>query len=138
MDLTHINQPPNPQSIVESSPSSKKRKADDSLDHGNSSLNIADSEALVHSSDPLHPANHICSLCRKFYDFGWVTGTGGGVSIRDDKHIFIAPSGVQKELMQPTDIFVMDAESKQYLRRPPVRYHIILPILFVGHLSFPS
>ena len=125
MDLTKINQAPHPQPNLESSPASKKRKVDDSLKNGDSSLNISDSEALVHSADPLHPANHICSLCRKFYDFGWVTGTGGGVSIRDDKHIFIAPSGVQKELMQPTDIFVMDAESKQYLRRPPVRYHTV-------------
>ena len=78
------------------------------------------SEALIHSEDPLHPANHICTLCRQFYTHGWVTGTGGGVSIRNDKHIFIAPSGVQKELMQPTDMFVMDWESKAYLRRPAV------------------
>ncbi|KAF2482454.1 class II aldolase/adducin N-terminal [Neohortaea acidophila] len=77
-------------------------------------------DSLVHSSDPLHPANHICELCRKFYTFGWVTGTGGGVSIRHGDNVFIAPSGVQKELMQPTDLFVMEYESKKYLRRPPV------------------
>lgn len=88
----------------------------------NSTGTAADSsaEALIHSDDPLHPANHICTLCRQFYAHGWVTGTGGGVSIRNDKHIFIAPSGQQKELMQPTDMFVMDWESKAYLRRPPV------------------
>lgn len=51
-----------------------------------------------------------------------VTGTGGGISIRDGKHIFIAPSGVQKELMKPEDIFVMHAESHVYLRRPEVQY----------------
>ncbi|KAL8919182.1 MAG: hypothetical protein Q9208_006942 [Pyrenodesmia sp. 3 TL-2023] len=75
---------------------------------------------LITSSDPTHPANHICSLCRNFYTLGWVTGTGGGVSIRRGPHIFIAPSGVQKELMQPADIFVMEYETLSYLRKPPV------------------
>jgi methylthioribulose-1-phosphate dehydratase len=49
-----------------------------------------------------------------------VTGTGGGTSIRHEDKIYIAPSGVQKELMKPTDMFVMDFISKEYLRRPQV------------------
>ncbi|KAK3078610.1 Methylthioribulose-1-phosphate dehydratase, partial [Coniosporium uncinatum] len=73
---------------------------------------------LVQSSDPLHPSNLICELCRKFYTLGWVTGTGGGTSIRHGDHIFIAPSGVQKELMQPSDMFVLDYNKREYLRRP--------------------
>lgn len=98
----------------------KKHKSNiaDILQNGSGQASEADS--LVLSSDPLHPANHICELCRNFYTFGWVTGTGGGVSIKNDEHIYIAPSGVQKELMKPTDIFVMDAESSAYLRRPAV------------------
>ena len=48
------------------------------------------------------------------------TGTGGGVSIRHEDHIFLAPSGVEKELMQPDNIFVMDWASKEYIRRPLV------------------
>ena len=75
---------------------------------------------LVQSSDPRHPANHICELCRQFYGHGWVTGTGGGISIKRGDHIFLAPSGVEKELMQPENIFVMDWASKEYLRRPKV------------------
>ena len=39
---------------------------------------------LVQSSDPEHPANLIPSLCAKFWTLGWVTGTGGGASIRDE------------------------------------------------------
>lgn len=35
---------------------------------------------LVQSDDPEHPANLIPEMCRKFYNWGWVTGTGGGVS----------------------------------------------------------
>lgn len=31
-----------------------------------------ESEHLIHSSDPQHPANLICELCRKFYTLGWV------------------------------------------------------------------
>lgn len=77
-------------------------------------------DSLITSNDPQHPANLICTLCRAFYSLGWVTGTGGGTSIRHGPHIFIAPSGVQKELMQPTDMFVMDHASRSYLRRPAV------------------
>ena len=79
-----------------------------------------DADSLVISDDPSHPANLICTLCRKFYDLGWVTGTGGGTSIRHGPHIFIAPSGVQKELMQPSDMFVMDYKTQSYLRKPQV------------------
>ena len=39
---------------------------------------------LVKSDDPNHPANLIPSLCEKFWHLGWVTGTGGGASIRDE------------------------------------------------------
>jgi hypothetical protein len=66
-----------------------------------------DADELVTSDDPLHvnepptfecrgtalintlfwtrtaqPANLIPELCRGFYHLGWVTGTGGGISIR--------------------------------------------------------
>jgi hypothetical protein len=89
-------------------------------------LSSPEADALVQSSDPKHPANHICTLCRQFYTFGWVTGTGGGVSIKHDKHIYLAPSGVEKELMQPGNIFVMDWESREYIRCPLVGYAAFL------------
>lgn len=44
---------------------------------------VSDSEALCLSNDPHHPANLIPELCRLFYQLGWVTGTGGGISIRN-------------------------------------------------------
>ena len=81
---------------------------------------VESTEDLIASTDPEHPANLICTLCRAFYNLGWVTGTGGGTSIRHGPHIYIAPSGVQKELLLPNDIFVMDYASKTYLRKPPV------------------
>lgn len=73
---------------------------------------------LILSKDPDHPANLICTLCRNFYTLGWVGGTGGGTSIKCGPHIFIAPSGVQKELMQPTNIFVLEHANRSYLRKP--------------------
>ncbi|CAZ84532.1 unnamed protein product [Tuber melanosporum] len=76
-------------------------------------------EELVISEDPNHPANLICSLCKNFYSLGWVTGTGGGISIRHESHVYLAPSGVQKERINARDIFVMDFPTKTYLRRPP-------------------
>lgn len=39
---------------------------------------------LVQSDNPDHPANLIPSLCAKFWTLGWVTGTGGGASIREE------------------------------------------------------
>jgi methylthioribulose-1-phosphate dehydratase len=46
-----------------------------------------------------------------FAELGWVTGTGGGISIRhstsDQNLVYLAPSGVQKERITPSDLFVL-------------------------------
>ena len=55
------------------------------------------------------PEALVVELCKQFYAQGWVSGTGGGVSIRRDGRIFIAPSGVQKERIDVDDLYVMDA-----------------------------
>ncbi|KAK2593913.1 Methylthioribulose-1-phosphate dehydratase [Conoideocrella luteorostrata] len=85
-----------------------------------------DADQLITSTDPEHPANLIPSLCAKFWTLGWVTGTGGGCSIRDENLVYIAPSGVQKELMKNTDIYVLSLSAQEptfkqrtYLRSPP-------------------
>ncbi|KAI9894950.1 MAG: Methylthioribulose-1-phosphate dehydratase [Vezdaea aestivalis] len=84
----------------------------------------ANPDLLIQSTDPDHPANIIPRLCRNFYNLGWVTGTGGGISIRKGNYVFIAPSGVQKELLKAEDLFVMlyspDITSRNaYYRSPP-------------------
>ncbi|EFJ42248.1 hypothetical protein VOLCADRAFT_42159, partial [Volvox carteri f. nagariensis] len=56
--------------------------------------------------------NLICELCRLFYDQGWVSGTGGGISVKAGGEIVMAPSGVQKERMQPDDMFVLDSKGE--------------------------
>ena len=50
----------------------------------------------------------IPELCRQFYTQGWVSGTGGGISMRQGEHILMAPSGVQKERIEPDDLFTLD------------------------------
>lgn len=75
------------------------------------------------SDDPNHPANLICELCRLFYDNNWVTGTGGGISIRDTvganpNLVYIAPSGIQKERLQPWEMFVAELPDEKLLRTP--------------------
>ncbi|PPQ80440.1 hypothetical protein CVT25_001767 [Psilocybe cyanescens] len=85
-----------------------------------------ESDSLVLSSDPLHPANLIPELCRSFYQLGWVTGTGGGICIRVGDKVYIAPSGVQKERIEPKHIFVLPYPQapasphtdRVFLRRP--------------------
>lgn len=52
-------------------------------------------------------ATLICELCRQFYTLGWVSGTGGGISIRDAHGVWMAPSGVQKERIDPADVFLL-------------------------------
>ncbi|QQR91991.1 MAG: methylthioribulose 1-phosphate dehydratase [Myxococcales bacterium] len=54
----------------------------------------------------------VSKLCRSFYQLGWVSGTGGGVSIRQGETIYMAPSGVQKEMLSEEDIFTLDAHGK--------------------------
>ncbi|KAL4065103.1 class II aldolase/adducin N-terminal [Scleroderma yunnanense] len=68
---------------------------------------VDEAEALVVSTDPLHPANLIPELCAGFYRLGWVTGTGGGICIRIGDKVYIAPSGVQKERIEPSHMFVL-------------------------------
>ncbi|MDD9944993.1 MAG: methylthioribulose 1-phosphate dehydratase [Myxococcales bacterium] len=58
----------------------------------------------------------IVELARQFYRLGWVTGTGGGIAIRSDDRIVLAPSGVQKEHMRPDDMFELDLEGEVLVR----------------------
>uniref|UniRef100_A0A8C5WNT9 Methylthioribulose-1-phosphate dehydratase n=1 Tax=Laticauda laticaudata TaxID=8630 RepID=A0A8C5WNT9_LATLA len=70
------------------------------------------------AKENVHPRNLIPELCQQFYHLGWVTGTGGGISMKHGNEIYIAPSGVQKERIQPEDMFVCDIEEKD-ISGPP-------------------
>ncbi len=58
-----------------------------------------------YDQDVKSPRARIVALCRQFYTQGWVSGTGGGLSIRDGQSVFMAPSGVQKEMLHEDDLF---------------------------------
>ncbi len=77
------------------------------------------------------PKQLICDLGREFYALGWVSGTGGGISIRDGERVYVAPSGVQKERIRPEEIFVLDAQRK-LLEEPgaPLKLSACAPIFF--------
>ena len=63
------------------------------------------------------PQRVITELSRQFYEQGWATGTGGGISVRHDGRVYMAPSGVQKERIAEDDIFELDHEGN-VLRSP--------------------
>ncbi|XP_055405282.1 methylthioribulose-1-phosphate dehydratase isoform X3 [Bubalus kerabau] len=71
------------------------------------------------AQDKEHPRYLIPELCKQFYHLGWVTGTGGGISLKHGNEIYIAPSGVQKERIQPEDMFVCDINEKDISGPPP-------------------
>ncbi|KAI4322955.1 hypothetical protein L6164_022600 [Bauhinia variegata] len=77
----------------------------------------------------------VSELCRKFYSPGWVSGTGGSITIKvhDDsipksqQLIIMSPSGVQKERMEPEDMYIISPNgstlfapsAKPYPHKPP-------------------
>ncbi|XP_055334944.1 methylthioribulose-1-phosphate dehydratase-like [Paramacrobiotus metropolitanus] len=74
--------------------------------------------AATRSEEQDDPRILIPELCRLFYNLGWCTGTGGGISVKHKDLIYIAPSAVQKERIQPEDIFVQDINGKD-IELPP-------------------
>jgi len=71
---------------------------------------LSEKKPKAASSSSLKIRELVCELCRSFYNLGWASGTGGGISIKEDGLIYMAPSAVQKERLKPEDIFVLDAE----------------------------
>jgi methylthioribulose-1-phosphate dehydratase len=62
------------------------------------------------------PRSLICDLARSFYDLGWVSGTGGGICIREGDRVVVAPSGVQKERMAPEQMFTIALDGSVLVR----------------------
>ena len=59
-----------------------------------------------------HARTLIPHLCHQFYEQGWFTGTGGGISIRQGERVYVAPTGIQKERIGTEDLFVLDRERR--------------------------
>jgi len=61
----------------------------------------------------------LCELLRRFYDTGWISGTGGGIcSLESTGRLLLAPTGVHKELVRPEDFFVVDVGTGDVLEAP--------------------
>ncbi|HEY9886299.1 MAG TPA: methylthioribulose 1-phosphate dehydratase [Vampirovibrionales bacterium] len=57
----------------------------------------------------------ICDACNLFYSKGWVSGTGGGMTIKvNDTEALIAPSGVQKEQLKPEELFLVKLQHNSH------------------------
>ncbi|KAL7747320.1 Methylthioribulose-1-phosphate dehydratase [Sorochytrium milnesiophthora] len=92
--------------------------------HGSNGSNDAAQE--VDDAALESPMRLIPELCRHFYHLGWVTGTGGGISMRTGDQVFIAPSGVQKERIKPEDIFILDLHTRKVLLTPRPHKGVVL------------
>ncbi|CAK9157477.1 unnamed protein product, partial [Ilex paraguariensis] len=93
------------------------------------------SQAYMESNRVKETKNLISELCRQFYNLGWVSGTGGSITIKvhDDsipkpqQLIIMSPSGVQKERMVPDDMYLLSPTGsvlssplpKPYPHKPP-------------------
>lgn len=88
---------------------------------------------LLHPAMGDHVRAQICEMCQGMYRAGWASGTGGGIAIRSGDTIFMAPSGVEKERLQPADIFELDLRGI-IQRRPdgPLRLTACAPLFMAA------
>uniref|UniRef100_A0A0C9S9A4 Probable bifunctional methylthioribulose-1-phosphate dehydratase/enolase-phosphatase E1 n=1 Tax=Wollemia nobilis TaxID=56998 RepID=A0A0C9S9A4_9CONI len=93
------------------------------------------SEAYVDSEAVAETKMLAAELCKQFYGLGWVSGTGGSITIKahdprlpkSQQLIVMAPSGVQKERMAAEDMYVLSANGsvlsapspKSFPHKPP-------------------
>lgn len=45
--------------------------------------------SIVSSEEDIRVKALVCELCRQFYSLGWVTGTGGSISIKSKEYFII-------------------------------------------------
>ena len=82
-------------------------KVFESLDERTKGRHCEAMEGLIEEAKEI-----ICRIGSLFYGLGWVTGTGGGLSLRHADRIYMAPSGVQKEHISPDMVFTLDLEGR--------------------------
>lgn len=79
----------------------------------NGDSDVTTKSKLTHEPLPSQdPHILVPELCKHFYGLGWVSGTGGGMSIRSGDQIVIAPSGVQKERIRSDELFVLNLDGE--------------------------
>jgi methylthioribulose-1-phosphate dehydratase len=77
---------------------------------------------LLNERQPLDDAQSLdllCELLREFHARAWVSGTGGGIcGPTEDGNLFLAPTGVHKERVRPSDFFVVSPLTGEVVRAP--------------------
>ncbi|KAF8090419.1 hypothetical protein N665_0477s0023 [Sinapis alba] len=92
-------------------------------------------QAYLEGKEVKETSSLVTELCRHFYTQGWVSGTGGSITMKvhdasipkPDQLIVMSPSGVQKERMQPEDMYILSPNGsiisapspKPYPNKPP-------------------
>ncbi|KAL6630580.1 hypothetical protein ACP70R_028653 [Stipagrostis hirtigluma subsp. patula] len=87
---------------------------------GGEATAAAESEAYLASEAVREAREQVAELCRLAYPLGWVSGTGGSITVKvhdpavplADQLIVMSPSGVQKERMVAEDMYVLSADGK--------------------------
>jgi methylthioribulose-1-phosphate dehydratase len=76
----------------------------------------------IRQDEPLTDATTpelLSALLREWHQRAWVSGTGGGIcGPTEDGNLFLAPTGVHKELIAPADFFVVSPADGAVLREP--------------------
>ncbi|HET7027173.1 MAG TPA: methylthioribulose 1-phosphate dehydratase [Candidatus Limnocylindrales bacterium] len=80
-----------------------------------SATGIRQDQPLTDASTP----ELLSALLRDWHGRAWVSGTGGGIcGPTEDGNLFLAPTGVHKELVTPEDFFVVSPTDGTVLREP--------------------
>ncbi|PIA36629.1 hypothetical protein AQUCO_03300079v1 [Aquilegia coerulea] len=93
------------------------------------------SQAYLDSKPVNSTKELVAELCRHFYTLGWVSGTGGSITIKvhedsipkSQQLIVMSPSGVQKERMVSEDMYVLSSEGSILFTPSPKPYPNKLP-----------
>ncbi|KAJ0246239.1 bifunctional methylthioribulose-1-phosphate dehydratase/enolase-phosphatase E1 [Hirschfeldia incana] len=92
-------------------------------------------EAYMEGKKVKETSSLVTELCRHFYTQGWVSGTGGSITIKvhdasipkPDQLIVMSPSGVQKERMEPEDMYILSPNGSILSAPSPKPYPNKLP-----------
>ncbi len=64
----------------------------------------------------------LCEFLVAYHAKGWLSGTGGGIcATLDTNRVLMAPTGVHKERVVPSDLFVIDPRNCTVVRAPKNR-----------------
>ncbi|CAH8361832.1 unnamed protein product [Eruca vesicaria subsp. sativa] len=92
-------------------------------------------QAYLEGKEVKETSSLVTELCRHFYTQGWVSGTGGSITIKvhdasipkHEQLIVMSPSGVQKERMEAEDMYILSPKGSILSAPSPKPYPNKLP-----------